>query len=260
MAHIGEVDGRRLYAREASPSMFAYCTEVLHLSEAEAYLRITAARAAREHPMLLDMLVDGRLHLSGIARLVPHLSRENRDALLKRAAHRSKRQMLELVAEIAPRADTPAVLRKLPREEGPARTRAPAPSGPGGGGGPGALSGQSSFSGSRRRTTRCRTSPRGGRGAAGRGGAPGPRSLQGSVHGLCRVLRQAGAAPGPDAFRPTGRRSGRGHRAGGHGEAGTAGGPALCPYEGSSEEPLGDGYHPFLTPHPGGRPASGSRA
>src|SRR4249919_2235450 len=70
VAHIGEVDRRRLYARHASPSMFAYCTEVLHLSEAEAYLRITAARAAREHPLILDMLRDGRLHLSGIARLV----------------------------------------------------------------------------------------------------------------------------------------------------------------------------------------------
>jgi hypothetical protein len=32
VAHIGEVDARRLYAREAAPSMFAYCTEVLHLS------------------------------------------------------------------------------------------------------------------------------------------------------------------------------------------------------------------------------------
>ncbi len=50
VAHIGEVDERRLYARTASPSMFAYSTEVLHLSEAEAYLRIAAARASREHP------------------------------------------------------------------------------------------------------------------------------------------------------------------------------------------------------------------
>ena len=32
VAHIREVDERRLYAREASPSMFAYCTEVLHPS------------------------------------------------------------------------------------------------------------------------------------------------------------------------------------------------------------------------------------
>jgi len=56
VAHIGEVDERRLYAREACDSMFVYCTEVLHLSEHEAYLRIAAARAAREHPMLLAML------------------------------------------------------------------------------------------------------------------------------------------------------------------------------------------------------------
>ena len=56
VAHVGEVDRRRLYAREASPSMFAYCTEVLHLSEAEAYhLRIAAARASREHPLLLTL-------------------------------------------------------------------------------------------------------------------------------------------------------------------------------------------------------------
>jgi hypothetical protein len=27
---IGEVDARRLYAREAAPSTFAYCTEILH--------------------------------------------------------------------------------------------------------------------------------------------------------------------------------------------------------------------------------------
>src|SRR5713101_9567716 len=29
VAHIAEVDERRLYAREAVPSMFAYCTDVL---------------------------------------------------------------------------------------------------------------------------------------------------------------------------------------------------------------------------------------
>ena len=81
VAHIGEVDERRLYTREASPSMFAYGTEVLHLSEAEAYLRIAAARAAREHPLLLTMLTDGRLHLTGIAKLAPHLTLKNRDPL-----------------------------------------------------------------------------------------------------------------------------------------------------------------------------------
>src|SRR3989304_4209617 len=59
VAPIGEVDARRLYAREAASSMFTYCTEVLHLSEAEAYLRIAAARASRKYPMLLAMLSGG---------------------------------------------------------------------------------------------------------------------------------------------------------------------------------------------------------
>jgi hypothetical protein len=114
VATIAEVDGRRLYAREAFASMFAYCTEALHLSESEAYLRIAVARASREHPMILPMLGDGRLHLSGIALLAPHLTRENRDVLLRRATHRSKRGIEELIAEVAPREDVPALMRRLP--------------------------------------------------------------------------------------------------------------------------------------------------
>ncbi len=114
VAHIAEVDERRLYAREAFPSMFAYCTDALHLSEGEAYLRIAVARASREHPVVLAMLGDGRLHLSGIAVLAPHLTPENREMLLRRATHRSKREIQELMAEIAPQQDVPALMRKLP--------------------------------------------------------------------------------------------------------------------------------------------------
>jgi hypothetical protein len=92
VAHVAEVDERRHWAREAFPTLFAYCTEALHLSEGEAYLRIAAARASHEHPVLLGMLSDGRLHLSGIALLAPHLTAENRQTLLQRSTHRSKRQ------------------------------------------------------------------------------------------------------------------------------------------------------------------------
>ena len=114
VAHIGEVDERRLYAREACPSMFSYATDVLHLSEAEAYLRIAAARALRRHPALLTMLDDGRLHLSGIAVLAPYLTDTNCEELLARATHKTKRELLVLVAEIAPKPDVAASIRKLP--------------------------------------------------------------------------------------------------------------------------------------------------
>jgi hypothetical protein len=117
IAHIGEVDRRRLYAARVS-SMFVYCVEVLHLSEAEAYLRINVARAARRHPVLLDLLADGRLHLSGIKLLIPHLTETNREARLERATHQSKRKIEELVAEIAPKPDVAASMRKLPERGG----------------------------------------------------------------------------------------------------------------------------------------------
>jgi hypothetical protein len=131
VAHIAEADERRLYAREAFPSMFAYCTEALHLSESEAYLRIAVARTSREHPMILPMLGDGRLHLSGIAQLAPHLTRENRDALLRRATHRSKRQIEELIAEVTPREDVPALMRRLPERRTPPSAEPRTPSGMG---------------------------------------------------------------------------------------------------------------------------------
>ena len=118
VAHLGEVDERRLYARRAFPSMFAYCTEHLHLSEAEAYRRITVARAARKHPAILEPLREGRIHLSGLARLVPLLTAANCEALLTRATHLTTRQIEALVAELSPRPDVPAAIRKLPQRQG----------------------------------------------------------------------------------------------------------------------------------------------
>lgn len=118
VAHIGEVDARRLYAREAASSMFAYCTDVLHLSEHEAYLRIGAARASRQHPVLLEMLGDGRLNLTAVARLGPHLTETNRDGVLARAVGRSKQGIEELVAELSPKPDVPTTVRKLPVRRG----------------------------------------------------------------------------------------------------------------------------------------------
>jgi len=62
VAHIGEVEQRRLFAREACDSMFVYCTDILHLSEHEAYLRIAAARAARDVRLRFsDADVDARI-------------------------------------------------------------------------------------------------------------------------------------------------------------------------------------------------------
>src|SRR6188508_2244985 len=91
VAHMAEVDARRLYLREACSSMFVYATERLRLSECQAYERIAAARAARQAPVVLEMLAAGRLTMTTVALLRPHLTRENAGDLLARADGKSKR-------------------------------------------------------------------------------------------------------------------------------------------------------------------------
>jgi 5-methylcytosine-specific restriction endonuclease McrA len=115
LAHIGEVDARRLYAQAACPSMFAYCTGVLQLSEGAAYKRIHAARAARRHPIIYEYLASGRLHLAGVCLLAPHLTGDNCEELLEAASGRTKREVEKLIAGRFPSPDVPPRVRALPR-------------------------------------------------------------------------------------------------------------------------------------------------
>ena len=113
LAHIAEVDARKLYAPAGYPSMYAYCVEVLHLSEEAAYKRIHAARASRLYPAIFQAVADGRLHLSAIVLLAPHLGPGNADALLEAATHKTKSQIQQLIADRFPRADVPAFVRPI---------------------------------------------------------------------------------------------------------------------------------------------------
>ncbi len=90
LAHIAEVDARKLYLPAAYASMHAYCVGELHLSEDAAYKRIQAARAARRFPVLFEALAEGRLHLAGVCLLAPYLMPENVDELVAAATHRRK--------------------------------------------------------------------------------------------------------------------------------------------------------------------------
>src|SRR5438876_491846 len=68
VAHLAELDARRLYLGAGFSSLFTYCTAVLGLSESETYNRIEAARAARRFPVILDRLADGRYEIRFTAR------------------------------------------------------------------------------------------------------------------------------------------------------------------------------------------------
>jgi 5-methylcytosine-specific restriction endonuclease McrA len=117
IACLAEVDARRLYLGEACSSLFAWCTDVLHLSGDAAYGRIEAARVVRRFPVVLDALAEGSVTMTAVALLRPYLTDANHRDLLARAHHKSKRQVEQLVAALAPKPDVPATTRRLPRSE-----------------------------------------------------------------------------------------------------------------------------------------------
>ena len=114
LALLAEVDARRLHLGEGCSSLFAYCTQVLHLSEHAAYHRIEAARAARQYPVILELLAKGDVTLTTVAMLRPHLTAENHAALLEAARHKSKRDVEYQIACLAPKEDARTVVRRLP--------------------------------------------------------------------------------------------------------------------------------------------------
>ena len=116
LAHIGEVDARRLYVEAGFASMFIYCIEELHLSEGAAYRRITIARASRRFPTLLSAIVDGRLHLAAATALVPYMTNDNCDDLIRAATHRKKAEVEAMLASRFPSQSPPpaATIRTIP--------------------------------------------------------------------------------------------------------------------------------------------------
>jgi hypothetical protein len=115
VAHLAALEARpSLYAARGHGSLFSYCTQALRLSEDAACNRIDAARAARRFPMVLDLLASGALSLTTVRMLRPHLTEENHVAVLAKASGRSRPDVLELIATLAPRPDTPSSVRKLP--------------------------------------------------------------------------------------------------------------------------------------------------
>src|SRR3990172_8920328 len=119
VAHLAEVDARRLYLDEACSSMFTYCVERLHMSEPTAYKRIEAARAARRFPVIFARVAAGELHLTAVTLLAPRLTEDNHLELLAQAAYRSKRDLERLLAARFPRPDVAADLRKAPERRAP---------------------------------------------------------------------------------------------------------------------------------------------
>jgi hypothetical protein len=114
IALLTEVDQRRLYLGEGCASLFAYCTQVLHLSEHAAYGRIEAVRAARRFPIILRQLADGAITLTTVTLIAPHLTVANHQTVLEASRHKSRREVERLVAMLRPLPDVEARISRAP--------------------------------------------------------------------------------------------------------------------------------------------------
>src|SRR6266705_961175 len=107
LAHIAEVDARRLYAPAGYPSMHAYCVGELRFSEDEAKKRIQASRAARRFPSIFHAVAEGRLHVSGICVLAPHLVPGNARELIEACLNKTRTEIEIFLARRYPLAREP---------------------------------------------------------------------------------------------------------------------------------------------------------
>ena len=101
------------YACGCFKSLFEYCRSHLGLGEGAVWNRTQAARVSRRFPQVLEFLVEGKVCLSSLGVLAPHLSEENVDGLLAQAAGKTKEEVKEIVAAICPKpAVEPSIRRK----------------------------------------------------------------------------------------------------------------------------------------------------
>jgi hypothetical protein len=114
LAHLVEVEDRRLHLKIGCSSMFDYCLRRLGLSEGEAFRRVTGARLARRFPVVFELVARGDLHLTALCMLRDFVTLENHRELFGEASHKTKKQVEQLLARLAPRPDVPSLMRRLP--------------------------------------------------------------------------------------------------------------------------------------------------
>jgi hypothetical protein len=114
LVHLSETDARGLYREQGCASMHVYCVSRLRMSDAEAYLRIGAARLSRRFPRLLEMFRRQELNLTTIKLLAPVLDDGNAEALLQAASSKTKQELERVLADWFPKPAVTDSMRRLP--------------------------------------------------------------------------------------------------------------------------------------------------
>ena len=113
LAHLAELDERRLYLELGFSSLFAYCTVALGMCESSAGRRILAARVYRRYPEAFARVARGELNLSVLRAMNPHLNAQNAAEFAALCSRRSRRDVEKLLAARFPRAEVRDSVRRI---------------------------------------------------------------------------------------------------------------------------------------------------
>ena len=109
LGYLEIVDREQWFLEEGYSSLYRFCTEELGLSKNCALKRIAACRLVRRFPELLGLVEEGKLHLSAIVMLSPHVTEDNHAELFALAQGKTEEKLERELAARFPRATSERV-------------------------------------------------------------------------------------------------------------------------------------------------------
>lgn len=103
LAHLIEIDRRRLYLPRGYSSLFEFCVKHLGYSESTAGRRIAIARCIRDFPGVYRLLARGRTNFSNVAKISGIITPGNAERLLAGIEGRSSREVDLIVSRHKPK-------------------------------------------------------------------------------------------------------------------------------------------------------------
>ena len=103
LAHLIEIDRRRLYLPRGYSSLFEFCVKHLGYSESTAGRRIAIARCIRDFPGVYRLLARGKTNFSNVAKISGIITPGNAERLLAGIEGRSSREVDLIVSRHKPK-------------------------------------------------------------------------------------------------------------------------------------------------------------
>ena len=93
LAHLAELDKRKLFRDAGYSSLYYYCVNGLGYSSPSAKRRITAARCISDYPEVYQLFLEKKVTLTTIAIFAPILTPENKISVLEQVAGRKSEEV-----------------------------------------------------------------------------------------------------------------------------------------------------------------------